>query len=271
MKLDTDRLRSCAVPLALAAWTFVATGCSITLKHGTLEAPEVARSGPLHYEDRSQGLAGRAGWGRGTVFAIPFVPIYIKGDDDQVFMEQVRDALEVAGYQPVVVASGTPTQDPLLRCDVEASFSNYTWLFPIVPTWGSMEVRARLVDGDGDAVWSQEFKGTGFTLNFFNGYTSAARQSMTEVLDDLIQALAGEEFAVALAGAQPAPALAEEPPPEPAPPVSAEPPSATEPDAGTEAGEAGADEEGPTTEETPTDEEALTDEEAQADKDDGGR
>jgi hypothetical protein len=33
-------------------------------------------------------------------------------------------------------------------------------------------------------VWQQRFHGHGFSANFFDGYSSAANQAMTKILDD---------------------------------------------------------------------------------------
>ena len=213
---------------ALLLCCYAATGCAITLQHDPLEPPAQAQSGDLYYQSHAEGLKGRVGWGRGTAFYIPFVPVYIKGDDsygNEMLMTQLSDAIAVAGYHPIVVAQGTQSEGPVLRCRVEkASFNNYTYFFPIVPTWGSMAISLDLVDSAGKTVWSKSFDGGGFTLNFFNGYNSAAKQSMNEILSEMVQELAGEQFEVALMSAQPS-AIAKTPADPEAPPVAAEPPA----------------------------------------------
>lgn len=201
---ERSRLAIGSVVLALPC--FGAIGCSITLQHDPLDPPALTRSGPLPYADTAEGFKGRVGWGRGTLFYIPFVPIYITGDQTyggQMLMREVSDAIATAGYQPVPLAPGMRTDGPMLRCTVEsASFNNYTYLFPIVPTWGSMTIAAELVGEDGARLWSHQFRGGGFTLNFFNGYNSAAKQSLEQILNDMVRALAGDEFEVALAKAR---------------------------------------------------------------------
>ncbi len=192
------RLEHLAVFLLLAAVN--GFGCAITFQHGDLDSPAVqAQRGPLHHSSDADGLDRRVGWGRFTVFAIPIVPIYVMGDDGQTFMRQVRDALEVAGYEPIAVSPGEAVDAPVLYCKFgDTSFSNYTWLFPFVPTWGSITATATLVQPDGTILWSQQFTGDGFTANFFNGYNSSAKQSVTEILNAMILALVTEDFRLAL-------------------------------------------------------------------------
>ena len=175
-------------------------GCSIKFQHGNLDPPAIQEQrGLLHHSNDAEGLDRRVGWGRFTVFAIPLVPIYVVGDDGQEFMLQVRDALELAGYEPIAVEPDEPVDGPVFRCHFgETSFSNYTWIFPFVPTWGSITVTAELIDADGTILWSQNFTGDGSTLNFFNGYNSSAKQSVTELLNAMIQSLAAEDFQLAL-------------------------------------------------------------------------
>ncbi len=119
-------------------------------------------------------------------------------------MLQVRDALELAGYEPIAVEPGESVDGPVFRCHFgETSFSNYTWIFPFVPTWGSITVTAELIDADGTSLWSQEFTGKGSSFNLFNGYTSSAKQSVTQILNDMIQSLTAEDFQLALSSAKP--------------------------------------------------------------------
>ena len=180
-------------------------GCSIKFQHGDLDPPAIQEQrGLLNHSNDAEGLDRRVGWGRFSVFAIPLVPIYVVGDDGQEFMLQVRDALELAGYEPIAVEPGESVDGPVFRCHFgETSFSNYTWIFPFVPTWGSITVTAELIDADGTSLWSQEFTGKGSWFNLFNGYTSSAKQSVTEILNDMIQSLTAEDFQLALSSAKP--------------------------------------------------------------------
>lgn len=175
------------------------TGCSVTMKHDDLIMSPQNFSDPIAINNHSEGINGKVGWGRFTLFYIPIVPIYIEGDGNELIMKQIQDALKQVGYQVSSVNSERTLTTPILKCKVnEFWFNNYTWLFPIIPTWGDIKLTATLVSPSGKVLWSQDFKGDGFTMNFFNGYTSAAQQSMTEILNDMVKAFSSDVFHAAL-------------------------------------------------------------------------
>jgi hypothetical protein len=171
------------------------SGCSVALDHSVLESPPHTYSDPINVSSRSDGIHGRVGWGRITVFYIPCVPIHIQGDGNEQVMEQVDAALQQAGYKTTVVETQAPGGAPVLKCKVDTFwFNNYTWLFPFVPTWGNIDMTLSLVRPGDQVVWVQSFHGDGFSANFFNGYSSAANKAMTQVLDEMVRAVASEEF-----------------------------------------------------------------------------
>ncbi len=175
------------------------SGGSVNLGHGTLGAPPRRFTDTVQMARASEGIDGKVGWGRFTVFAIPIVPVYIEGNGNEKVMDQIRDALQQVGYSPAFGSSGVAATGPVLKCKVNKFwFSNYTWLFPFVPTWGGIELTTNLVLPSGSTVWSRNFSGSGFTANFFNGYTSAANQSMTKILNDMVREFASDEFHRAL-------------------------------------------------------------------------
>jgi hypothetical protein len=79
---------------------------------------------------------------------------------------------------------------------------NFTALLPpfFIPTWGNIQLETALASRNGSIAWSRIFKGSGFSVNFFNGYTSAAREAMTEILNHMVQAFSSNEFRSALGG-----------------------------------------------------------------------
>ncbi len=216
------KIRSRAIIAAIAL--LLASGCSVTsLQHEGLTPPPTLRDGKLSLSQKAGGLDGsKVGWGRFTPFAIPIVPIYVGGDESEQFMQLVKEALEMTGYTVTLDAiqiseatesletagyevtkeaiTGTPRQ-PLLTADVaKMRYSNYTWLAPIVPTWGGVDATLTLVDPDGIALWTESFDGGGFTFNFFNGYNIASQEALSELLDQMIVAFSGEAFHNAVAG-----------------------------------------------------------------------
>lgn len=108
-------------------------------------------------------------------------------------------ALAQVGYKVEVVETDAVPREPVLKCQVDRFyFNNYTWLAPIVPTWGSAALTTTLGSSDGRVLWSRSFKGRGVMLNFFNGYTSAANTSMQKILNKTVEAFASDEFRRAL-------------------------------------------------------------------------
>ncbi|MBL9130970.1 MAG: hypothetical protein JNG86_07215 [Verrucomicrobiaceae bacterium] len=177
-----------AIAIAIAG-----TSCSINMQHKPLKDPAVRRSGAVSTALAATGIDGRVGWGTFTAFFIPIVPVHVEGDGNRAVMSFVNEALKKAGYD----VRGGGSGGKVLQCDANLSYWNYTWLFPIVPTWGSSALNVSLVE-NGQVLWSKKFKGRGATLNFFNGYTSSNRQAMTKVLNEMVDAFASDDFRAAL-------------------------------------------------------------------------
>lgn len=178
----------------------LAVGCTIApLSHEGLAEHQASRSGTINVAEKAEGLDGsKVGWGRITPFAIPIVPIYVQGDESLDLMTNIQEALVLAGYTPHSVVEDRVAADeatgPTLQASVtKKRYSNYTYFAPLIPTWGGMEVTLRLVDA-GNVIWSDDFQGGGFTMNFFDGYNIASRESMTELLDAMVIAFDSDEF-----------------------------------------------------------------------------
>jgi len=188
-----------AVTLGIA---FFSSACSMTMKHDALAPAPRQFDNEVRTSRRAEGIDGKVGMSRFTLAAIPLVPVNLEGDGNEQMMDQVRDALKQVGYRPVVVDDGTAaTPGPMLKCKVDKFwFSNYTWpvLFPWVPTWGDVEVTTTLVSASGTPLWTKSFKGRGFTVNPLSGYSGVARQSMNEILNQMVRELSGDEFRRAL-------------------------------------------------------------------------
>jgi hypothetical protein len=185
----------------LAALSFT-TGCSVKLQHGPLKSSACRGSGTVNLNSRAAGASDVIGFGTFTAFFIPVAPVSIAGDANAEVMLQVKDALQHAGYGVRFVDSpaGRADSGKVLHCRVtDASFHNYTYFFPIVPTWGTLKTELTLVS-DGRIIWAKKFSGGGFTLNFFNGFTSCVRSSMTKNLDGMVAAFSSPEFRAALNG-----------------------------------------------------------------------
>jgi hypothetical protein len=177
-------------------------GCSIALRHDPLVPPRQRFNDTVRTARQAEGIDREVGWGRFTIFYIPVVPVYIDGDGNQEIMDQVRDALRQVGYSVVVADPPTLESDDLvLTCRIKDFwFNNFTALFPplLIPTWGEIRLEAALSSRNGSTVWSHEFEGSGFSINYLNGYTSAAGEAMTEILNHMVQVFSSDEFRSAL-------------------------------------------------------------------------
>lgn len=186
--------------LSLLAVLLSTSGCSVALKPQTLTPPAQTYSDQIVVSQRAEGIDGKVGWGRATVFYIPLVPVYINGDGNEKVMAQIRGALEQVGYKVTAPDdSAAPSATPVLKAKVEKFwFNNYTWFFPIVPTWGEVRVTLSLVSQNGQPLWSRAFSGDGSTFNFTDGYSIAANESMRKITESMMREFAGEEFHRAL-------------------------------------------------------------------------
>jgi len=195
-----------SLAIVLAGLAVLSTGCSINLQHGALTAPAKPRNGTINVsaaatgsEHRPDGANGRAGWGRFTIFAIPVVPVHVEGDGNIAIAQGIQDALSQAGYTPKAIDASDPVAGKVLTCEVDRfGFSNYTYFFPIVPTWGNVGLKVNLQSADKSVLWTRDYRGSGLTLNFFDGYTSSCRGAMTSILNQMTADFASDEFYTAL-------------------------------------------------------------------------
>lgn len=186
--------------ILVCIWILCLSGCSITeLKHDELQEPAQRQSGVVSVEPLATGFTGgRVGWGRITIFSIPVVPIHIHSDEARDLMDVVRNALSATGYT-TRLASG-PQSGPVLTAHVDkARFNNYTWIAPLVPTWGRIEATLRLESASGEVLWEKFFEGKGFTFNFTDGYNIAATESVTRLANSMVEAFSAQDFSEALA------------------------------------------------------------------------
>jgi hypothetical protein len=201
-RMISDGLRTAQRVLltGLIGIALMTAGCSVALNHGELAAPQRTYTDPIQLSSRSEGINGKVGWGRITVFYIPCVPIHVQGNGNEEVMNQIRDALQQAGYKVNVVETQSSPGAPVLKCKVTNFwFNNYTWLFPFVPTWGNIDLTVSLERPGGQTAWERDFHGHGWSANFFDGYSSAANKAMTSILNEMVVAFGSDDFHRALA------------------------------------------------------------------------
>lgn len=135
---------------------------------------------------------------------------------------EVADALAAAGWlvrvRPetdalAVVRPEHAASAPVARVTLQRlHFRNYNAFYPLVPTWGEVELAFTLSDASGEIVYARSFSGEGdsWCLTGHCAFTTATREAMTNLLAGLAAASASEEFAAAL-GRAASPAAAEPP------------------------------------------------------------
>lgn len=172
---------------------FLATGCSATLQHGPLVTTPGTDKGSLAVTGRAQNMNNRIGWGTFTVFAIPVAPVTLNGEGDVELMNQIKDAVVQAGYQVQTVdIGGAAANMPLLSCNVQKfGFRNYTYFFPLVFNWGTIQLQVSVTSPEGKVLWSKTYTGKGNGMYDFNTPVSNA---LTSILNELSRDLLKADF-----------------------------------------------------------------------------
>jgi len=187
-------LQGLALSLVLAA-----TGCSVKFDPTIPPAPAGQPYGDsLAVEQAARGMPEVVGHGRFTVFAIEVAPVtFSNGPGAEVFMDQIEQTFEAAGYQVVDASSAAAV--PRVECQIdEFDFSNYTWLFPIVPTWGGIDLTLRLVDASGNVPWEKSYSGSSW--NLWYSFSSAVNGAAEKILEQVAEDARGQEFRRACCG-----------------------------------------------------------------------
>jgi hypothetical protein len=187
---------------AVVGIALLASGCSITPMHKDLEKPAQLAHGNVATAGVATGMPpGKVGWGRITLFAIPVAPVHVEGDASRDTMNFVRDALTTAGYTVSTVETGTTAPGPLLTVGIKQyKFNNYTWLAPLIFTWGRIELDATLRGTDDHVLWKKSYLGKGTSVHITEGFTNSASKCMTRVLDQMVTDFSSAAFTGALAG-----------------------------------------------------------------------
>ena len=174
--------------LALVAG-FLSTGCTATLQHGTIYTQPTADKGPIGVTTHAENIHNHIGWGTLTVFAIPVVPVSLNGNGDTDLMLQIKDAVEQAGFKAKLVENATAADGaPVLTCRVEKfGFRNYTWLFPFVFNWGTIQLNVAIADSGGKTLWKKTYTGK---ANGFYDFDTPVNNALTTILNDLSSDLA---------------------------------------------------------------------------------
>ena len=183
-----------------------AGGNRVDLAHDTLSTPKqrLSESNAMQKsaEDR-RAARERIGHATMTVFAVESGSVTTTDPVAEGVVMQVKQALESIGYQVTLVDSAHPVPNPsnILKVNIkEFYFKNYNWFWPIVPTWGSIELGLTIENPDGKVLYEKSFHGGGnsYCLTGECAFGTATKEAMTEVLNKIVEECSGEEFHHAL-------------------------------------------------------------------------
>jgi hypothetical protein len=185
--------------IVAAVALLVASGCSVRMDPRVPSLTGTPGRGTIGASDTVQNMPQRIGWGTFTVFAIPIAPVTVSnGPGEARLMEEIQATLKGAGYQ--VVEASSAGAAPVLQCDVKTfRFQNYTWLMPIIFTWGTVEVDMRLVSSQGAVIWQRSYKGEKSDASSFD---DAVNSAVEQVLNAFASDVASDEFQQACCAAK---------------------------------------------------------------------
>jgi hypothetical protein len=180
----------------------IGSGCSVHLDPKVPSAMGAPREGSFGAESAARGMPSTVGHGTFTVFAIPVASVSISnGPGDRLVMDKVRETIAAAGYRVLDASAGEVSGRPVLQCGVTRfSFRNYTWLVPLVFTWGGIELDLKLVDSTGGVRWHQTYAGKSTNLTY--SFSRAVNSSMSQILEKLAQDVSSDAFQRACCAAE---------------------------------------------------------------------
>ncbi|MBS3952376.1 MAG: hypothetical protein KGZ88_05450 [Methylomicrobium sp.] len=195
------------------------TGCvgiggeQIDLSHEALTTPAQQFSEKLKVENPATDLReekDRIGRATFTVFAITTGSVRTTNPVDEQMVDQIIEALTSLGYQANkstnVSANASNAEDPLtLKIAInEIWFRNYNWTFPLVPTWGDIDITISLVNSSGNKLFEKSYQGGGSSLCLTGhcGFSNATKEAMTEILNVIISDFSSEPVRSLIASAK---------------------------------------------------------------------
>lgn len=174
-------------------------GCGVNLHPDVGRQAGVSPRGEVATSHVARGVPDTIGYGTFTAFAIPVAPVRItNGAGNQLVMQAVRSALEAAGYR--VVDAGSD-HGRALECRVTRfSFKNYTWLAPVVFTWGGIDLELEVLDANGHPVWQRAY--TGKSTNLSYSFEGAVNTSLRKIVDKAVADFQDSAFHNACCGTE---------------------------------------------------------------------
>ena len=180
-------------------------GTQIQIAHDALSTPKQSFSESIVMQKSADDVrvGSRIGHATFTLFAIESGDVTSTAPLTEEVVTEVKQALESLGYQVTLVDSTHPVPNPssILKMRINKFyFQNYNWLWPIVPTWGSIALELTLQNPDGKVLYDKSFSGSGnsYCLTGDCAFGAATKEALTEVLNKIVAACSSEEFRHAL-------------------------------------------------------------------------
>ena len=180
-------------------------GTQVQIAHDALSTPKQSFSESIVMQKSADDgrVGGRIGHATFTVFAIESGDVISTAPLTEEVVTQVKQALESLGYQVTLVDLTHPVPNPSSILKVRINkfyFQNYNWIWPIVPTWGSIALELTIQNPDGKMVYYKIFHGSGnsYCLTGECAFGAATKEALTEVLNKIVEACSSEEFRQAL-------------------------------------------------------------------------
>lgn len=182
-------------------------GERIDLSHEQLARPSEPVTGRIctaRAASDFRSTASRIGRSTITLFAITSGSVTTISSVGEEVTNQVKDALEDVGYEVQLIDAVTPPEctAPLLLVIVnDIDFVNYNWVWPIVPTWGNIEIKLQAHDVQGVLSYEKTLKGSGSSMCLKGScaFENATQEAMTEILKQLEAEAVTPEFRQGLA------------------------------------------------------------------------
>src|SRR5512146_370684 len=144
-------------------------------------------------EDRN-----RIGHWNFTLFAIEIGSVEAAEPLPDDIVKQVKDALEMAGYNVTLTETpNTPSQPAnILKVQInDFYFKNYTWFGPLFITWGNIALTLTIENQAGKVFFARTFKHSGNSYHpAESGYRVAISEALTEILNDIVKVSCTAEF-----------------------------------------------------------------------------
>jgi hypothetical protein len=180
-------------------------GTQVQIAHDALSTPKQSFPDSIVMQKSADDdhVRARIGHATVTVFSIESGDVTSTTPLTEEVVTQVRQAVESLGYQVTLVDSTHPVPNPSSILKVRINkyyFQNYTWFWPIVPTWGSIALELTLQNPDGKVLYHRSFSGSGnsYCLTGDCAFGAATKEALTEVLNKIVAACSSEEFRHAL-------------------------------------------------------------------------